>query len=148
MGMMNRRRMMASSGGGGPAPTPSYGGIPVYIDNKYFASNSGQKISQALSSEDFFLAGPFDTGSTSSKRMTYTKIYASTEAAFYLFNDLEGNSVDYWSNWGTGQPSAGTTATVNTPGRYIVTSVLKSRAGDFFMKDANGDYIVKGNNVT
>lgn len=148
MDLMERRRMMASSGGEAPTPTPTYGGIPVYIDNKYFASSSRQRIIDALPSEDFFLAGPFDTGSTGSKQMTYTQIYAGTEAAFYLFNDLTGESVDYWTCWGSSQPSAGRTKTVNTPGQYIVTSVLKSRAADFFMKDANGNYIVKGNNVT
>ena len=148
MGLMERRRMMASSGGEAPTPTPSYGGIPVYIDNKYFDAHANYKIANALDSADYFLAGPFDTGSTSSKQMTYTQIYAGTEAAFYLFNDLESGNVDYWSCWGPSQPSAGRTKTVNTPGRYIVTSVLKSRAGDFYMKDANGNYIVKGNNVT
>lgn len=146
--MMNRRRMISASGGEAPTPTPSYGGIPVFIDNKYFRSNAGLKVSEALDSDDYFLAGPFDTGSTSSKQMTFTRIYATNEAALYLFNDITLASVDYWACWGSSYPQAGTTKTGNSPGQYIITSVLKSRAGDFWIKDANGNYIVKGNNVT
>ena len=134
--------------GSQPTPTPSYGGIPVYIDNKYFPSRSEQKISQALDSNDYFLAGPFDTGSTGSKSMTYSQIYSDTQAAFYLFDDLTASAVDYWACWGTDKPSTPSSKTVNTAGRYIVTSVLKTRAADFYMMDAGGNYIVKGSNVT
>ena len=148
MGLMQRRRMMASSGGEAPAPTPQYGGLPIYIDNGYYTGGN-KKIDVVTASDDFFITGIFDTGNSSSKVYEITRWRTSTNAQMRFFNDITATSVDYWTIMRTdvtaGRPNV---YEFTSAGRYVAISVAKYCAADFYFKIKNGDYIIKGNNVT
>lgn len=64
-----------------------------------------------------------------------------------LFNDLNAQSVDWWSAASTFVEER----TVNSAGRYILTSIPKSEAANMYMyimRDGQRVYLYKGNNVT
>lgn len=150
MGMIeNRRRVMMAQGGEAPTPTPSYGGIPIYADNCYFGKSDGP-VTDVVSNNDWFLTGPIDSGSSSSKHYPLTKFGSSTEATARFYNDLTSSSADWWTIFRSDIPDNDIPDinSIDSVGRYIIVSIRKRNAADFWMKDANGNYLVKGNNVT
>lgn len=146
--MMRRRHMIESSGGEAPTPTPQYGGLPVFMDNCYYPVSNGYADS-VESDEDFFLV-LVDFGSSASNRnLTVTRFGTPTRAALREFSNDSSYSVDYWTIMRTDmQPGAISTMTLETGVRYLIFSVYKQYAADFYLKYTNGDYIIKGNNVT
>ena len=147
MGMTRRRRMIESSAGEAPAPTPTYGGLPIYIDNAYYTGGNGA-VNSVSTSDDFFITGIFDTGNTNAKDYEITRWRTGTSAQIRLFNDLTADSADYWTVMRTDITSgAPDIYQFNSVGRYIAISVAKYCASDFYLKYKNGDYIVKGNNI-
>ena len=132
---------------------PKIDGIPVYIDGAYFHNTSleNSQLNNRMGSEDFFIAGVFDTGSEDTK--TYTRTVfpqwprdASVVARFY--NILEGNStaVSLFPMSYSGNPR-----TTDAAGRYCLVSIYKPAAKDAYMYyTVNGvkHYLYKGSNVT
>lgn len=139
---MRRHELLASQ-------TMSYGGIPVYRDNAVYAGNNGT-ASGYTDDPGWFLAGPFDTGTTGTKSMTYSRFPdtfgSGTVPGLRMFNDLTATSVDWWPNGG----NASTQNTVNTAGRYIIVSMPKAKAANQYLYITSGGvttYLYKGNNV-
>lgn len=150
MGMIESRRRLMMAQGGTPSD-PTIGGIPVWIDNAYYPKSNGT-INSVTENNDFFIAGPFDTGTTFAKIIVLTRFGSTTEATMRMFNDpgnVSANSVDYWTVMRSDiLPDIPTPANIDTAGRYALVSILKKNAADFYIKDDDGNYIVKGNNVT
>lgn len=148
MGMMRRRHMIESSGGEAPTPTPTYGGLTVFMDNCYYPKSNGYANS-VEEDNDFFLV-MVDFGSSASNRyFTVTRFGTPTNAAMREFSSDSSQSVDYWTIMRTDmQPGAMTTMNFETGVRYLIFSVYKQYAANFYLKYQNGDYIIKGNNVT
>lgn len=129
----------------------SYGGIPVYMDNAYFPNGSGL-LSDYGESSDWFIAGPFDTGATTSKSITYLYTTSKPDGVsagicWRVFNDETARSVDFWGMSST----TVTPRTVSSAGRYIYASIKKSEAATQYMTMTVGGvttYLYKGNNVT
>lgn len=129
---------------GGATALNTIGGLPVLINNAYYPNNNGA-IDAVVSNNDFFIAGPFDTGSTSNKSLTMTRTLASFNVDFRLFNDLNDTSYDYWSINSTFVPSI---RTLTSGGRYVLYSINKSVAADMYMYDnTNQRYIFKGSSI-
>lgn len=125
---------------------PSYSGVlPVFRDNCYFPSGNG-KANAVVNNPDYFLAGPFDTGSSTQKYAYFVR-YSGVATYIRMFNDLTATSVDVWA-LGNGSGNR----TTNAAGRYYIVPIKKSVAADAFMytKDAseNRTYYFKGTNVS
>ena len=121
------------------------GGLPVLIDNARLMQYNGTINERIATDADYFVTGWFDTGSTASKSYTITNIYAPGGGYVYMrpYNDKDGTSVDYWD---IGR--SGATRTVTTAGRFIVTTVYKATAANFYIYDnTNNRYVCKGKNV-
>lgn len=137
--MMRRHDILASQ-------PMEYSGIPVFVDNAYYEKANGT-VSNYATGSDWFIAGPFDTGTEGSKSITfsYATVKPTGGMSFRLFNDTAGTSVDYWDmTYSTGQ------RTVTTAGRYVYASLSKSDAANMYMYmtvDGVTTYIYKGNNV-
>ena len=145
---LRRRIMLLSEQGQGPTPTPTIGGLPVWMDNSRYTSSDGAADSVVIDS-DFFLTGVVDAGSPDFKSYTVTRFHSSTNAALRLFNDVSATSVDYWTIMRTDiSPGDTNIYGFNSFGRYIIMSIYKPVAADFYLKDANGNYLIKGSNVT
>ena len=118
-------------------------GLPVFLDGRYYTSSNGKANAGTVENEDCYLAGPFDTGSESSKSYTIGGIENGAGGlSMYVryFNDLEATSVDNWVI----KPR-----TMNSPGRYIIFSIYKPAEDDMYLYDnTNSRYIFKGKNVT
>ena len=125
------------------------GGIDVYLDNARYPGGNA-KIDSVTTDNEYFLAGIFDTGTTSRKSYTisYTKNTVDNAANIRFYNDITANSVDYWGV-GTGQHNLPSTRTFTSAGRYIVTTIYKELAADMYLYDnTNQRYVFKGKNVT
>lgn len=125
------------------------GGLPVLIDNAWFTNENGY-ANGYRTSNDYFITGVYDTGSTSTKSYTWYQAPRTSDTgpyypAFRVFNDLSAMSVDYWGNGAGGdQP---TLRQGSSPGRYILFSVRKFYAADTYMYDStNNRYVFKGAN--
>lgn len=136
------------------APQPQqYGGIPVLMDNSCYTSSNGV-ISDVSNDNAFFIAGPIDTDSIYTKSIKVTRFGSSKNAAMRLYNvyppNESSNSADYATVFRTDIQQDGTPHEyqTNVEGRYAVVSILKQYAADFYIKDSNGNYLIKGNNVT
>ena len=146
--MEHRRRIMEYS----QAPvTPTIGGLPVYVDNAFYPGSNGI-ITNYGTNSNYFLTGIVDTGSTDRKYYDTVRIGVDSDlpiGGIRLFNDLNGTSVDYWTimrpdlTYGSITPYS-----FRSYGRYIILTVAKDFAADFYLKDENGNYLLKGNNVT
>lgn len=125
------------------------GGLPIYADNCRYASSNGT-VSNVVSDNDYFLTGIVDTGSTAHKYFTVSRFGAPTAAAMRVFNDLTATSVDYWSIMRTdiAQTGQANEYTFAKGVRYLILSVYKPIADKFFLKYQDGEYLLKGNNVT
>lgn len=128
---------------------PRIGGIPVLYDNVAYA-NSGGYVTDFISDPNFFITGIFDTGTTSSKSVTYHRIaqYLSNGNNFSWrsFNTLESRSAGDWTAGGYLQDR-----TVNASGRFILYPIRKDQAANMFMYytvDGVKHYLFKGDNVT
>lgn len=136
--------LKAATGGG----VKKYGGIEVWQDNTVFTDGQGT-IDAANENPDFFLAAVVDTGTPDDKTYTVTSFGSDVVAPFRLYDDLDGTSVDYWTIWRTDlEPHQKSVRTVRSPGRYVVCPVKKDDAANFFLRDENGNYLIKGDNVT
>ena len=127
----------------------SYSGIPVYRDNAYFAGSG--TLADYGTNSGWFIAGPFDTGSSDRKTYTYTRSTSfpnAHRAVWRTYNDPSGGTYDYVNVSDSSGPSA-TTASVG--GRYVYVSVKRSDADNAYMYvTVNGvnTYLFKGKNVT
>lgn len=145
MDLMQIRRMIIMM-----QPVTAYGGIPVYADNAYYPP-SGGLLTGISRNSGFFIAGPFDTGSTDKKSFTFSRITVlppgESQVVWRIFNDITARSVNYWSTYA----QSGTPRTVTSAGRYIYATIPKSVAADMYMYMTVGDervYLYKGKNVT
>ena len=122
------------------------GGLYVYADNSRYYDYLDTTVDANVSTDsDYFLTGFYDTGSESPKSLTVSCLTHEGHVCARIFNDKTASSVDYW-NIATGS-DARTYTTLG--GRYIMATVYKPRAADFYIYDnTNQRYIVKGSNVT
>lgn len=128
----------------------TYGGLPVYIDNACFRYRNGL-VTDYVTDSNFFITGPFDSGSTGSKVYTISR-YPETASggvtpAFRPYDDLTATSIDYWAIGSSNNP----TRSVTTAGRYLLVPMPKAKAANMYMQVKVGDvyvYIFKGKNVT
>ena len=140
MDMMSIRRALMNS-------EYTEGGIIVGKDNLLFPRQNGL-ITDTSADSGYFLTTVYDTGDTGSKSYTASifgnaPLYCSAR----YFNDLTGTSVDYWTFISTGSQSSAT-RTYNSVGRYIVATVYKPIASQFYIYDnTNGRYVFKGSAV-
>ena len=128
------------------AEQKSYGGIPVYIDNAYYNNTNNKTDGDIIQSNNYFIAGPFDTQTTVSKTYTIKTVTApSTIQAFLrVFDDLTATSLNCF---GLSREEA--TRTLSIWGRYLFVTVEKAKADEFFIHDdTNGKYICKGTSVS
>lgn len=141
--MMDRRRALMGVAEGGA----EYDGIPVYVDNAYY-SNLNKSIDDYLPNDQWFLtrvSGEFPSGN-------YTFGYTVVPS----FEDSSGKSyMRYWtainpvaisSDYWIVKASAPRTQRFTTP-RTQVYTVNKEYAKYFFVKDPNGNYLIKGSAV-
>ena len=127
--------------------TYTEGGIVVWKDNLLFPRENGL-ITGTTSDDRYFLTTIYDTGDTGSKSYTASLFgNAPLMCSARYFNDLTSISADYWTFIGTAAQSSDT-RTYNSVGRYIVATIYKPIANQFFIYDnTNNRYIVKGNAV-
>ena len=118
-------------------------GIPVFIDNAYYTKKNST-WDDYETNNNYFITGWYDTGDSEKKYYSYapclTENYGKLAARF--FNDKESTSVDYWG------PLQSEKKDFTSPGRFILASVYKPTAKDFYLRFLNGDYLFKGTNVT
>lgn len=127
------------------------GGIPVYVNNMRMR-DGGSMSTKMYENSEFFLAGIVDTGSSGSKSYSVSRWRGmSAYASLRLFDtqDLSGDCVDFWSTCQT-EYEYGTYSNYNftSDGRYIVVTVPKAFADQFYLRYKNGAYLLKGKNVT
>lgn len=145
MDMMQIRRAVMSASG--QPNIPSIGGLPIYADNCYMTGSG--KLDDIIENNDLFITGIFDTGDNLAKEYEVTRWGTDVPGTIRFFNDLTSNSVDYWTIMRTDiAPGVPNIYRFGSVGRYIAISVAKYCASDFYLKYSNGDYIVKGNNIT
>lgn len=138
--LMNRRRMALNNN------RMYYGGIPVYINNVYYNNTNDKTDGDTKQNTEYFVAGPFDTGSTGQKTYTIKTVTApgTVQAFLRVFNDLTANSTDCF-----GLSREDATRTLSIWGRYLFVTVEKAKANEFFIHDdTNNRYICKGRSVT
>ena len=134
----------ATGGGGGGG---SYGGITAYADNCLFLTQNGG-VSDVVTNDDYFIAGIIDTGSAESKTYVVTRFGTDIQGAMRFYDNLEGTSVDYWTIMRTDMEYGSiNTAEIASKGRYILLTILKAGASNFYIRYKDGDYLVKGSNV-
>lgn len=137
MDLMRRHLILASH-------PMEYGGILVWKDNCYYATGGNGAAESFVTDPDWFIAGVFDTGSTSSKSYTWINPgRQGHDAAVRFFNDLSASSVqNYPAAFSGGSP-----LTFSIPGQFILFSIYKPKAVDIYLKQGS-IYIFKGSNVT
>ena len=124
---------------------PKIGGLPVLVDNARYTNASTGKWDDYVSDSNYFLTGWYDTETTGNKSYTLGKVGVNGIQYPYArwFNDKTGNLVDYWS------PDLLSDRTFSTPGQFVVATVYKPTAADYFLRDnTNQRYVFKGKNVT
>ena len=142
------RWLLAMKAANGGAKTKKYGGIVCWTDNTVLSEGNG-KLTDVTTNNDFFLAAVIDTGDASSKAYTITRFGSEVVAPIRFYNDLEGTSIDYWSIWRDDiSPHNPSEYSFTSAGRYIVVPVLKEDAADFYLRYKDGDYLIKGSDVT
>lgn len=129
---------------------PLIGGLPVYLDNAWYPGSNGV-ITGYGTNNSYFLTGIVDTGTPDSKRYNTVRIGVDSDlpvAGIRLFNDLNSTSVDYWTimrpdlAYGSINPYS-----FNSAGRFVILTVIKEFAANFYLQDSNGNYLLKGSNV-
>ena len=129
---------------------PLIGGLPVYIDNAFYPGSNGL-VTQYGTNSNYFLIGIIDTGSIDQKHYDTVRIGVDSNlpvGGIRLFNDLSATSVDYWTTMRPEMTDGSTQAySFNSYGRFVILSVIKEYAANFYLKDANGNYLLKGSNV-
>ena len=127
------------------------GGIYVWQNNVGFQFKNG-KINALDVNDALFISEVIDTGSTSKKKYTFLRHGLGSTIPYYLgmrfFNDLSATSVDYWSTCVTESESFVKDVTIDSYGRYIVTTIPKKYADIFYLRYTNGEYLIRGKNVT
>ena len=123
-----------------PGFVQTFAGIPVLMDGKYFTKYNAAMNARIESNPDYFIAGWFDTGSTSSKKYDlYVPSGTPDDVKLRFYNDTSGTSVDYW----TVESRVFTSA-----GRFVLVSVYKPLASSVYMKlYDSGIYLFKGSSV-
>lgn len=126
---------------------PEYGGIKVLVDNVRYTGNGA--IDSYTSDPNFFLAAIIDTKSPDAKRYIGQRFgTGSVYGATRYFNDLSSSSVDYWSFFSGAEKGPESILDVTSAGRYIICSVFKEFAADFYIKNGDDNYLIKGSNVS
>lgn len=125
---------------------PTIGGLPVLLDNAALNGGTSVKWNEDYSVDnDYFVTGWYDTGSTTSKNYRFAGVKRRGSLYNYLrwYNDKTGNNVDYW-----GANNDSEKVITNTPGRFVVATVYKPKAADFYLYcDTDQRYIIRGSNV-
>ena len=126
------------------------GGLYVYQDNaRYAAANNNNYVDDEITSDsDFFLTGFYDTGSENEKSLTITcNPLANIDNRYSVirfYNDKTSNIII--NQYHIGQNF--TTRTVTSSGRYLICSVYKPNAANFYTYDnTNQRYLVNGSNA-
>ena len=121
------------------------GGLYVYADNsRYYSYAYGTADENVTTDSDYFITGFYDTGSETSKNYTVPMLTHDGNVCMRMFNDKTAACIDYFNI-----ARAEETRTFDASGRYIMVSVYKPRAADFYIYDnTNQRYVVKGSNVT
>lgn len=119
------------------------GGLPVLIDNFRYSAQNGTVDGSGTIDGDYFIAGWFDTGSTSSKDYRFVQDANGDYMAARWFNDISARSVDYW------RPNKGSEKVFSSAGRFIAVTIYKPTAANYFLFDStNNRYVISGKNVT
>ena len=126
------------------------GGIVVWRDNCAVIGNG--TLAAVSDNTDFFLA-LVDTGTNGQKAYAMFRQYvpgveSGKWPAARFYNDLSASSVDYWSAWTSNPSHVAVDYTFSSYGRYILASVCKQYAADFYIRYQNGVYLIRGKNVT
>lgn len=126
-------------------------GLPVLINNARYPQSNG-KIDSVVEDNDWFITGPFDTGSTSSKKYSFIHTVAAnstSHASMRLFNDISSTSADYWTvTVNTRRLLSETFRTITSVGRYITFSIKKSDAVDIWCYCHNtNSFVFKAENI-
>ena len=122
------------------------GGLYVYADNSiYGAVSEHQYVNDGIvSNSDYFITGFYDTGSESEKSYSISCTPNDAYALVRIYNDKTGVDVVYKyinQNYEI--------RTFTATGRYIMSTVYKPNAANFYIYDnTNQRYVVKGANVT
>jgi hypothetical protein len=124
------------------------GGLPVLIDNAILSGSNNKWNQRVEPSDAYFVTGWFDTGATGKKSYTFPYQPANGDGDGYyrlrLYDDPTELSVDYWGVNGT----VGQLRTFTSLGRYIIVTVYKATAADFYIyNNTNNRYVCKGKNV-
>ena len=130
-------------------PGKTYGGLPVLVDNAYYTNTNG-RFHVATENSDYFVAGMFDTGTTSNKSLTWSYTLKPENDWTYLrvFTSKFSYSADYWGT-ATYASNIPMTRTETISARYIAISLYKPIAADMYMYDnTNQRYVFKGSNVS
>ena len=129
-------------------PYNKIGGLPVFYNDSFYIATNTKICNKVKYDSDFFITGIFDTGSEGSKNYTARLIpYSGANGGFIRFyNDLDDTSVSY-QNISVGY-GTNSTVTFDAAGRYMVATVYKSEAANFYIYDnTNSYYICKGNSI-
>jgi hypothetical protein len=144
--MTGLKKLLALIASGEKVPT--IGGLPVLFDNAVLIGTNNKINDRVEPQEGYFVSGWFDTGSVTSKSYTHPSVPQPDGLAdtirMRFYNDKEASSVDYW-----GMTSATPTRTFTSAGQYVVVTLKKDTAADFYLYDnTNQKYVCKGANVT
>lgn len=136
MELMNRWFQIASA-----SMQPTYHGIPVFMDNAYFPCRDGA-LSDRVADNNWFIAGPFDTGSSSIKVYSWWGARGiGTDSAWRTYDDITGDSSNWWSSTFADGTSSESDCTTN--GRYVYFSVYKPLVDQLYLKQGD-TYLFKG----
>lgn len=119
-------------------------GLPVLVDNARYTNAYTGKWNSYVVDSNYFLTGWYDTGTTTTKSYTLGAVGRNVTYPYARwFNDKTGELVDFWA------PNLASNRTVNSPGRFIIATVYKATAAEYFIKNnTSGTYVFKGKNVT
>lgn len=121
------------------------GGLYVYADNsRYYEYVNDTVDENIITDSDYFLTGFYDTESEEPKSYTIPVLVHDAHVCVRLFNNKTAASIDFFNI-----STAYDTRTYTGSGRYIMATVYKPYAANFYIYDnTNQRYIVKGSNVT
>lgn len=119
------------------------GGLIVLIDNFRYSAQNGTFDGSGTIDSNYFIAGWFDTGSTSSKSYRWVQDANADYMVARWFNDISARSVDYW------RLNKGSEKVFSSAGRFIAATIYKPTAANYFLFDStNNRYVIRGKNVT
>ena len=121
-------------------------GFPLLLDNAAYNNNVDTILGGTIENNDYAIIGPFDTGSSSSKALTFKTVPAGSNFNNTFIRYYSNLSAVSNVNYGITKPE--NTRTITASYRYFTATVLKSEIDNFFVHDdTNNVYICKGANV-